>query len=191
MSENRLLRIRLSLKGRPIRSYTFNQDCVLVGRDPEADVHLDNPGVSRTHVKIERTAEGYVAEDQNSSNGTFLNDQPIRRQLLRNEDVLRVGKFSLWLNTEDDRRGTGRDAQVVAATPGGATTVLSITELDKLLRVVRAAEPTPLHPEPSSEIPAQTPPRARQTPAVVTVGLLLAFVLGTVVGIGAMWYMNR
>lgn len=185
MSENRLLKIRLSLKGRPIRSYTFSQEHVVVGRDPDADIRLDNAGISRTHLKIERTEEGYFAEDQGSANGTFLNDQPIRRQLLRNEDVIRIGKFSLWFNLEEDRRGTGREAAAVA--PAGATTVLSITELDRLLRVTRAAEPT----APRAEAPAPAKARPRRALALVSAGLILGFAVGSAVGAGTMWYLNR
>jgi predicted component of type VI protein secretion system len=186
VSENRLLKIRLSLRGRPIRSYTFSQDCVVVGRDPEADIELDNPGISRTHLRIERTAEGYVAVDQDSANGTFLNDQLIRRQVLKNEDVLRVGKFSLWLTLEEDRRGGGHDASAAVA-PTGATTVLTLTELDRMLRVTRAAEPAP----PGPAAPSAPEPRPRRSLVSTPVGLLVAFMAGTAVGIGAMWYMSR
>src|SRR5262245_15317410 len=82
----RALKIRLSLKGRPIKAYVFNQDCVLIGRNPEADVVLDNPGISRDHLKIERAGNGYFVEDLNSANGTFVNDQRVQKQYLANED---------------------------------------------------------------------------------------------------------
>jgi pSer/pThr/pTyr-binding forkhead associated (FHA) protein len=95
---SRLLKIRVSLKGRPVKSYTFQQDVVTVGRSPEADIFLDNPGVSRNHVKLEMTTKGmYAAEDMGSANGTFLNDQLIKREFLMNNDVLRVGKYTLWM----------------------------------------------------------------------------------------------
>ena len=189
MSESRLLKIRLSLKGRPIRAYVFNQDCVLIGRNPEADIQLDNPGISRDHVKIVRTAGGYVAEDQNSANGTFVNDAAIQKQHLRSEDVIRIGKFSLWLNLEDDRRGTTAASGPVATAAMGATTVLSTIELQKMIQAAHEAEPIP--PPEAQPAPVGKPGRPRRSWALVAINLLLALVLGTGIGMGTLWLMNR
>jgi len=78
MPDENLIRIRLSLKGRPIKSYCFNQDAITIGRDPGADIYLDNPGVSREHCRLERLPNGhYCVKDSNSANGTFLNDERV------------------------------------------------------------------------------------------------------------------
>ena len=88
-----LLRVRLSLKGRPIKTYTFDQKDVSIGRDPESDICLDNAGISRLHARIERTAGGYVIEDLGSANGTYLNEQPVRREFIGHDDVVQIGKL--------------------------------------------------------------------------------------------------
>ena len=38
-----LLKLRVTLKGRPVRAYSFKKECITVGRDPESDVFLDKP----------------------------------------------------------------------------------------------------------------------------------------------------
>ena len=53
MPEGKVLTLRLSMMGRPVRSYTFGKPTVTVGRDPDADVFIDNPGVSREHLRFE------------------------------------------------------------------------------------------------------------------------------------------
>jgi predicted component of type VI protein secretion system len=189
VSENRLLKIRLSLKGRPIRTYAFNQESVLIGRNPEADIQLDNSGISRDHLRIAQTPGGYVAEDQNSANGTFVNDAPIQKQHLRNEDVIRIGKFSLWVNLEDDRRGSTATSGPAATTAMGATTVLSTIELEKMIQAARAAEPAP-PPEPRSA-PGEKPGRPRHSWVLIIFNLLFALVLGTGIGMGTLWLMSR
>lgn len=189
MSENQLLKLRLSLKGRPIRTYAFNQDSVLIGRNPEADVHLDNPGISRDHVRIHRMPAGFVAEDLNSANGTFVNDCPIVKQYVRNEDVIRIGKFSLWVSLDEDRRGGAREPAAAATAVAGATTVLSTEELDKMMKVAREAEPIP-PPEPQSAPGGKAGPRRRGR-ALVLLGLLFVLVLGAGIGVGTMWFMSR
>jgi len=189
VSESPLLKIRLSLKGRPIRTYVFNQDSVLIGRNPEADIQLDNAGISRDHLTIVRTAGGYVAEDQNSANGTFVNDVAIQKQHLRSEDVIRIGKFSLWLNLEDDRRVTTAPSASVSTATMGATTVLSTIELQKMIQAAHEAEPVPpLEPQ---SAPGGKSGRPRHNWALVAINLILALVLGTGIGMGTLWFMNR
>jgi pSer/pThr/pTyr-binding forkhead associated (FHA) protein len=192
MPVSQILKIRLSLKGRPIRAYVFDQDCILVGRNPQADVYLDNPGISRDHLKIERAPGGFFAEDLNSANGTFVNDVRIKKQYLQNEDVVRIGKFSLWLAIEHDRRGhDGPRTNMSSGTVGG-TTVLSTSELEEMMRVAREAEPAPpAEPQPAPRAGAAPARRSRRAQVLVLVGLLFAFALGTVLGAGAMWYVQR
>ena len=58
MARTRVLKIRVSLKGRPLKTYRFTKDKVVVGRSPDSDVFLDNPGISRTHILLERASNG-------------------------------------------------------------------------------------------------------------------------------------
>jgi predicted component of type VI protein secretion system len=191
MWENTLLKIRLSLKGRPIRTYVFNQDCVMVGRNPEADVHLDNPGISRDHLKIERTPGGFLAEDLNSANGTFVNDRPIKRQYLQHEDVIRIGKFSLWLSVEEDRRASAAAKSAVQPGTMGGTTVLTTSELREMMEAARQSEPT-APPDPKPEpAPTAVAVLTHRAQVFIVLGLLFAFALGSFFGAGSMWYICR
>ena len=51
----------------------------LLGRDPSADLVVNDPSVSRRHALIERRTEGWVVLDQRSANGTFLNNQRVEQ----------------------------------------------------------------------------------------------------------------
>jgi len=44
---------------------------VVIGRDPGCDVRIDDPSLSRRHVRL-RLADGMTIEDLGSSNGTFV-----------------------------------------------------------------------------------------------------------------------
>jgi two-component system cell cycle response regulator len=63
----------------------------MIGRGADCPIHIDDSSVSRKHARIEPTPQGYCAIDQGSTNGTFINDQPIVRRLLSDGDYLRVG----------------------------------------------------------------------------------------------------
>src|SRR6266850_5163422 len=97
MPQEHVLSLRLALMGRPVKSYVFGKPVITVGRDPESDVVIDNPGVSREHLRLERAADGeYEVADMGSANGTFLNDLPVRCKIpLRSGDCVRFGKYTL------------------------------------------------------------------------------------------------
>lgn len=64
------------------------------------EYHAHLLGVSRRHALIRIVDEGYVIEDLNSNNGTWLNEtqlQPNRPQLIKNGDQVRLGQLVLYL----------------------------------------------------------------------------------------------
>jgi predicted component of type VI protein secretion system len=69
-------------------------DRTLLGRDPSADLVVNDPSVSRRHALIERRPEGFVVLDQRSANGTFLNNQRVEQALLQGGQHLRLGAVS-------------------------------------------------------------------------------------------------
>ena len=67
-----------------------------IGRDPQAGVHLPAPVVSWEHARLDRTPQGPVLADLNSTNGTFVNGHRLTRPaLLREGDVVQIGPFKL------------------------------------------------------------------------------------------------
>lgn len=144
MSENKIIKVRISLKGRPMKSYRFDKEVVTVGRNPDADIFLDNPGVSRDHLRLVRTSGGYyLVEDLGSANGTVVNDSPVQREYLMNNDVIRVGKFGLWVSYEEDARARNSPSgPIVTAKTYEGTTVLSGEDLDQMTRKRAEARPS-------------------------------------------------
>lgn len=72
---------RIPLDNRPL----------LVGRDPDCDICLQDSAVSRKHMQIVIGTDKYVLEDLASTNGTFINDSPIKRATLNDGDYVRIG----------------------------------------------------------------------------------------------------
>lgn len=71
-----------------------------IGRDPSAQVIVDDPTVSRNHTRLELGGDGLWVEDLGSANGTLINGVAITRGLLRPGDVLEVGDLRLRLTEE-------------------------------------------------------------------------------------------
>jgi two-component system cell cycle response regulator len=65
---------------------------ITVGRAADADLAVEDTGVSRHHVRIARTVEGaFYAEDLGSTNGTFRGKDRIGLTLLKGGDLLQLG----------------------------------------------------------------------------------------------------
>lgn len=62
-----------------------------IGYGKDADIRIDRDTVSNLHAKIDREGDSYYIEDLNSTNGTFVNDEPLaykeRRKLESNDSV--------------------------------------------------------------------------------------------------------
>jgi len=68
---------------------------VVLGRLPESDIVLNDPNVSRRHAEFRRTADGVVVTDLGSTNGTRVNGDPVREQLLVSGDEITVGTSTI------------------------------------------------------------------------------------------------
>jgi pSer/pThr/pTyr-binding forkhead associated (FHA) protein len=75
--------------------YLLDEADVSVGRDPGADILLDDSTVSRTHATFHREGDSYQVIDAGSLNGTYVNRQRVDHAQLRNGDEIMIGKFRL------------------------------------------------------------------------------------------------
>ncbi len=87
---------------------------ITVGRDPSCDLHLSHPAISLVHARISGAAGGGVLiEDLGSTNGTFVNGEPLEKGAVRRlspADVVFAGPVRLHISstgirTEDASRG--------------------------------------------------------------------------------------
>ena len=76
---------------------------VSIGRTNDNDIVLENRGVSRKHAMIEFNNNAAVIIDNESLNGTFVNNRKITEEVLRDQDIITIGKYSLTYNRETTR----------------------------------------------------------------------------------------
>ncbi len=77
---------------------------MVVGRDSDSDIQIDDRQVSRNHAKITQTLEGYTLEDLGSKNGTFLNGEAVLTtpRLMRNGDEIGIALCAKMTFIEDE-----------------------------------------------------------------------------------------
>jgi pSer/pThr/pTyr-binding forkhead associated (FHA) protein len=191
---DKLLKIRVTLKGRPVKALALSNQSATIGRDPGADLFLDNPGISREHARIELTPSGsYRIVDLGSANGIFVNEHPVKMHFISNNDVVFVGKFALWFTYEEDHRGERDSQRRLAGAPDEGTTVLKASELQEMIDTARATESAPPPAVLSAAAVAAAPvatlerPDLRRMRSLIVLGILLAFAAGYVAGGGLRW----
>ncbi|MBL0345012.1 FHA domain-containing protein [Candidatus Villigracilis affinis] len=73
-----------------------NKNHQIIGRDPEADINLPSPSVSRRHAALQASQPEWQLVDLNSKNGTFLNGKRITNpQKLRAGDIIQIASYRL------------------------------------------------------------------------------------------------
>jgi hypothetical protein len=93
------LRVRAGPSGAAGREFSLDRPVMTVGRRPDQDIVLDDPGVSRVHARIEITADGASILDLESTNGTLVNGRPSgsAQVPLRPGDRVQIGTVLLEL----------------------------------------------------------------------------------------------
>lgn len=66
---------------------------ISLGREQENVISIDDTCISRRHFRIQKKdKEGFILQDMNSRNGTFLNGNRVFKALLKNNDRIQVGQ---------------------------------------------------------------------------------------------------
>src|SRR3972149_4162013 len=76
---------------------------ISIGRTSDNDIILDNRGVSRRHAQIEFNGPNAVIIDNDSLNGTFVNNRKVTEEILKDNDVITIGKYSLVFHNTGDK----------------------------------------------------------------------------------------
>jgi len=77
------------------RTYELTTPVTLLGRGTDCDLRLVDPGVSRHHAELRVEDSDVVVVDLGSTNGTFVNGQPIRRAPLSDGSRVTIGRTTL------------------------------------------------------------------------------------------------
>jgi pSer/pThr/pTyr-binding forkhead associated (FHA) protein len=68
---------------------------VMIGRDPDATIFLNDITVSRRHALVVVEESGVTVEDLGSLNGTYVNGETVEKAILADGDHIQIGRFLL------------------------------------------------------------------------------------------------
>lgn len=128
----------ISIDGAVIKEVQLTKERTTLGRRPYNDIVIDNLAVSGEHAVLSIVDGTVIIEDLRSTNGTYVNGQPILRQTLNHGDLLDIGKYKIRFVQQ----------QVSAS---------SRSALAAIAAAVEATRPAPLAEDLPSQFSTQTP----------------------------------
>lgn len=122
--------ITVTFNNAQIMSLTLTKDLYVIGRHPNSDIHIDNLGVSRSHARLMKEGDHYIIEDLNSANGTFVNQTQITRQVLKEGDIIHIGKYTLLYHGDEASPAKPLEKTVPETAPLGLDGVVCTMAMD-------------------------------------------------------------
>lgn len=144
-----MAKLILSMDNLVLKEIPLNKERTTLGRKAHNDIQIDNLAVSGEHAVIVSILNDSFLEDLNSTNGTFVNGQQIKKHFLQNNDVIELGKYRLKYINEAPQHAAQADFE--------KTMVLRSDMLRKPADPAAAKPPTVASP-PAAPLAATPPP---------------------------------
>jgi pSer/pThr/pTyr-binding forkhead associated (FHA) protein len=108
-----MARIIVTLDDAVLQEFTLVKERVSIGRGPHNDVVIDDIAVSAEHATIITNFNDSLLEDLNSTNGTQVNGQPVKKHFLQADDVIELARYKIRYLTDSSGNGETTDYSAV------------------------------------------------------------------------------
>src|SRR3954447_3518579 len=96
-TSTRTLQLRLQTGAAEPVTVELAQGLNSLGSGSSNAIQIEHPTVSDVHCQIEISDESVTVRDLGSTNGTFVDDEPVQQAVLRPGQRLRLGEVELLL----------------------------------------------------------------------------------------------
>jgi FhaA, N-terminal domain/FHA domain len=76
-------------------TYALSRPVTRIGRGSDADLRIDDPGISRNHAELRRSGGDVTIVDLGSTNGIVINGRRVDQERLRDGAEVRLGSTTL------------------------------------------------------------------------------------------------
>jgi pSer/pThr/pTyr-binding forkhead associated (FHA) protein len=179
-------RLVMSQGPQPGQTFMLDQDSLTVGRDPQNDISISDPQISRQHARITRRGDQMVIEDVGSTNGTYVNGMRLSGpHTLASGDVIGLGDIVTLTY-----HGVSPSATEPLA--GRATIPLERQPRHETVPAPPAYEPapTPAYAAAPTPAPESAPPKTRRVGLWIGCGCLVLLVVLACVSVFVLDYLR-
>jgi pSer/pThr/pTyr-binding forkhead associated (FHA) protein len=143
-----------------LKEFSLTEGVVTIGRLPDNLIQVDNLAVSGHHAKVYWETDHYTLEDNNSLNGTFVNNRRISKAVLKDGDEVLIGKHTVLFKDErHQEHGRGPEKTMPMVPTLEATVVLDTRKAKEMM--ARQAPTPPPGAGPASAAAPPPPPKDR------------------------------
>jgi pSer/pThr/pTyr-binding forkhead associated (FHA) protein len=104
----------ISVNNKVLGTYVVKKTVVSIGRSRTNTISIASKAVSRNHVRIELTREGWSVSDLGSLNGTYINDIRITSAFLSEGDRVTVGAYTILFSPEPSHDASEEEVRPTA-----------------------------------------------------------------------------
>ena len=172
-----MAKLYLKFEAAVLKEVALTQGVVTIGRLPDNVIQIDNLAVSGHHAKIYWDQDHFVIEDNNSLNGTFVNNRRISKAALKDNDVVLIGKHTLAFKDEwhEGAPGPADEKSGPALPKMEATMMLDTKKAKEMMAAAQAAAGAPrtgtaAEPSPVEHLEPPQPPKDRMGVLTVIAG---------------------
>lgn len=101
-----MLKLQLKHEGIVLKSFELDKPLITIGRVADNDIQIDDAAVSSRHAQLSLVPNEYLddhndvyIEDLGSTNGTKVNGRAVETQMLKNGDMVQIGKHQFTFET--------------------------------------------------------------------------------------------
>ena len=90
-----MAKLILSMDGLVLKEIPLLKERMSIGRKAHNDIQIDNMAISGEHAAVVTILNDSFLEDLNSTNGTLVNGQSVKKHFLKDGDVIELGKYKM------------------------------------------------------------------------------------------------
>ena len=88
-------RVIVTRDGEVIAEHVLTEKQYIIGRTSLSDIIIEDSYVSKVHAMLQIYANAVVLLDLNSTNGTTVNSTVVQKTILRNNDIISLGRYRI------------------------------------------------------------------------------------------------
>jgi general secretion pathway protein A len=97
-SARRIPRVTVTRDGETMAEHELTEKQYVIGRTELADIVIEDSYVSKMHAMLQVYSNAVVLIDLNSTNGTTVNSRIVQKTILRNDDIITLGRYRIKID---------------------------------------------------------------------------------------------